>query len=159
MKLEMHGKWALLVNDDNTPVTNKTWHECYSLAKEWSVRSGKNLTMIPVREAEKLCSKDRKFKKLLTDYWIHNAEIMKSCKNNEELMKKLRLKTKSVYQWSNENGVSSVRSDWDSDDGCFRARAYLPSGRADYGVAAFRAFSTKRLDPKERKINRKIQQH
>jgi len=137
MKLQMHGSWALLVNDNDTPVTKKNWFECYGLAKEWSIRSGKNLTLIPVKTAEKLCQTDKKFKAMMVKYWIHNAEIMKSCKNHEELRKKLGLKTKYVYQWSNDDGISSVGSDWNSDGGCFDADAGRPSHGNDDGVVAF----------------------
>jgi hypothetical protein len=162
MKLEMHGKWALLVNDDNTPVVNKNWYECYGLAKALSTQYGKKIEMIPVREAERLCSKDCRFKKLLTKYWIHNAEIMKACNNSEELRKKLKLKTKNVCQWSDEDGVSSVGSRWLSDGGCFYAYAYWPSRRADRGVAAFLVRSIKggrkdaKLTGKYNSINVKI---
>ena len=62
---------------------------------------------------------------------------MKACKNNEELRKKLGLKTKYVYQLSDDNGLSSVWSYWGSGDGCFNAAAGGPSTGRGGGVVAF----------------------
>ena len=110
MKLEMHKGWTLLTDDQGKLITNKTWWETYTLAKEMSVRTGKNLTLIPVKIAEKFCKTDKAFKAMMIKYWIWNAEIMEVCKNTEELKRKLGLKTNSIYQWSNDDGISSVRS-------------------------------------------------
>jgi len=137
MKLEMHKGWTLLTDDQGKLITNKTWWETYALAKEMSVRTGKNLTLIPVKTAEHLCKTDKAFKEMMAKYWIWNAEIIKSCKNTEELKRKLGLKTNSIYQWSNDDGISSVRSLWHSDEGCFDALANRPSNRNDDGVVAF----------------------
>ena len=137
MKLEMHKGWTLLTDDQGKLITNKTWWETYTLAKEMSVRTGKNLTLIPVKTAERLCKTDNAFKEMMAKYWIWNAEIMKSCKNNKELKKKLGLKTTHVCQWSNDDGISSVWSHWYSDVGCFYADALRPSHRTGDGVLAF----------------------
>jgi len=137
MKIEQHGKWALLTDDQGKPIVNKTWWETYDLAMEMSVRTGRKLTLIPVKTAEKLCKTDKAFKKMMIKYWIWNAEIMKACKNTEELRKKLGLKTKYVYQLSDDNGLSSVWSGWYSVGGCFAAHAHRPSDRDDNGVVAF----------------------
>ena len=136
MKLQMHGVWCLLTDDVGTPITNKTWHETDALAREMSERFNKRLTLIPVKTAEILCKTDEAFKEMMVKYWIWNAEIMKTCKNTEELKKKLGLKTTHVYQ-RNDDGISSVRSRWDSDEGCFYAGAYRPSHWYDHGVVAF----------------------
>ncbi|MFH0817041.1 MAG: hypothetical protein V1909_00225 [Candidatus Micrarchaeota archaeon] len=148
MKLQMHKGWALLTDDEGRPITNKTWFECFGLAKAMSVRYGKKIEMIPVKVAEKLCQTDKAFKSMMVKYWIHNAEIMKVCKNNEELKKKLGLKTKSVYQWSNDEGLSSVWSDWYADEGCFTAYASRPSNRTDAGVCAFLVVAQQKLSMK-----------
>ena len=137
MKLQMHGEWCLLTDDVGNPITNKTWHETDALAREMSERFNKRLTLIPVKTAEILCKTDEAFKEMMIKYWIWNAETMKACKNTEELEKKLGLKTNSIYQWSNDDGISSVRSTWNSDEGCFYALAYRPSNRLDDGVVAF----------------------
>ena len=137
MKLQMHGEWCLLTDDVGNPITNKTWHETDALAREMSERFNKRLTLIPVKTAEILCKTDEAFKEMMIKYWIWNAETMKTCKNTEELKRKLGLKTNSIYQWSNDDGISSVRSYWYSDEGCFRALAHRPSSRADNGVVAF----------------------
>jgi hypothetical protein len=133
----MHGVWCLLTDDVGTPVRNKTWWETDALAREMSERFNKRLTLIPVKTAEILCKTDEAFKEMMVKYWIWNAETMKTCKNTEELKKKLGLKTTHVYQWSNDDGISSVRSAWDSGGGCFDANADRPSYWDDYGVVAF----------------------
>ena len=137
MKLKMYEGWCLVVDDKNELIKNLNFWETYALAKEMSVRTGKNLTLIPVKTAEHLCKTDKAFKEMMAKYWIWNAEIIKSCKNNEELRKKLGLKTTHVYQWNDDNGISSVGSDWYSDEGCFNAAADRPSHRDDFGVVAF----------------------
>ena len=137
MKLQMHGEWCLLTDDVGNPITNKTWHETDALAREMSERFNKRLTLIPVKTAEILCKTDEAFKAMMIKYWIWNAEIMKACKNGEELKRKLGLKTTHVDQWNDDTDISSVWSSWNSDEGCFDAVAYRPSRRNDYGVVAF----------------------
>jgi len=109
----------LLVNDDNTPVVNKNWFECFGLAKAMSVKYGKKITMIPVKTAEKLCKTDKAFKALLVKYWIYNAEIFKE--GDKSVLKIDKI------PWY-ENGLTSVWS---------RAHAHAPSYWHDYGVVAF----------------------
>jgi len=128
MKLQMHNKWALLVDYEGNPITDKTWWECYALAKEMSVRTGKKLSMIPVKLAEKLCNTDKVFKQMMEKYWIHNAELFK-----EGDKKVMKIDKYPLY----EGGLASVGSDWGTDEGCFAAGAYRPSTRDDYGVVAF----------------------
>jgi len=137
MKLQMHGEWCLLTDDVGNPITNKTWHETDALAREMSERFNKRLTLIPVKTAEILCKTDEAFKEMMVKYWIWNAETMKTCKNTEELKKKLGLETKYVYQRSNDDGISSVWSLWNSFEGCFNAAANRPSDGHDNGVVAF----------------------
>jgi len=128
MKLETHGKWCLLVNDDNSPVTNKNWFEQFGLAKAMSVKYGKKITLIPVKTAEKLCKTDKAFKQMMAEYWIHNAEIFKEGDKTV-----LKIDNDPWY----EDGLTSVGSDWNSDGGCFSAAAGRPSRRYGDGVVAF----------------------
>lgn len=70
--------------------------------------------LMPTQKSYDLVHSDKEFKKLMNDYWIHNIENIFS-----------------------KEGVSSLRSYWDTVEGCFGALAGRPSDRNDHGLAVF----------------------
>ena len=140
MKLKFNKGWALLIDEEGKPITNKTWFEQKGIAFAMSKRYGKKIDLMPVKKAYNLCKSDMKFKKLMIKGWIHNKEIFTK-KVNKKLKELIKLpKDTWVGSLYFEDGLASVWSRWSRSVACFVANA---DGLSDGDSAGFAVFEVK----------------
>lgn len=150
-------------------VANLDWNQTTELAKHLDVR------LPTLQESHDETYKNAKFKEeIMRPYWIWNAEqifrtgsvqvngkkinvtidssdVPKTLENAKLFKTNNKIWRGSI--WSDDNGVSSVRSGWVAIEGRFVANALWPSDRGSAGVAVFAKGKSKVKVAKPKKMS------